>query len=157
APAGAAEEFAFYHENVMGTSLELRLQADQAEAARRAEDRVLTTIDRLAAIFSGYNPKSELSRWQAALPASGPVPVSPALLGVLAACDQWRAQSQGAFDPRVEALTRLWSSRASQNRTPTGAELAGASTLMSRPAWRLDPAARTAERLSDCPLSLNAI
>ena len=28
---------------------------------------------------------------------------------------------------------------------------------MSRPAWRLDPEAGTAERLTDCPLSLNAI
>ena len=28
---------------------------------------------------------------------------------------------------------------------------------MSQPAWRLDPASRTAERLSDCPLSLNGI
>ena len=28
---------------------------------------------------------------------------------------------------------------------------------MARPAWRLDPALRTAERLSDCPLSLNGI
>ena len=28
---------------------------------------------------------------------------------------------------------------------------------MSRPAWRLDPIARTAERTSACPISLNAI
>ena len=29
--------------------------------------------------------------------------------------------------------------------------------LMAPPAWKLDPATRTAERLSDCPLSLNGI
>src|SRR5207248_11690924 len=46
---------------------------------------------------------------------------------------------------------------AARNRTPTAEELTGARALMSRPAWRLDPAARTAERLSDCPLSLDAI
>ena len=28
---------------------------------------------------------------------------------------------------------------------------------MNRPAWQLDPASGTAERLSDCPLSLNGI
>src|SRR4051794_26255790 len=33
-PSAAADDFAFHHENVMGTSLELRVVADHAEAAR---------------------------------------------------------------------------------------------------------------------------
>ena len=45
--ARAAEEYAFYHENVMGTSLELRVHAGSREAAQEAEDRVLREIDRL--------------------------------------------------------------------------------------------------------------
>ena len=49
----------------MGTSMELRLSADSEELARRAEDRVLREIDRLSAIFSGYDPTSEFSRWMA--------------------------------------------------------------------------------------------
>ena len=63
----------FYHENVLGTSLELCVRADGPESARRAEHRVLTEIDRLAAIFSGYDSTSEFSRWQAAPgdPAAG--------------------------------------------------------------------------------------
>ncbi|MBX6316430.1 MAG: FAD:protein FMN transferase, partial [Isosphaeraceae bacterium] len=152
---GAAEEFPFYHENVMGTSLELRVQAESAEAARWAEQRVLREIDRLSAIFSGYDPASEFSRWQANAP--GGVQVSPELFEVLQASDHWRARSGGAFDPRVEALTRLWSACAQQDRTPTADELAEAKALMSRDAWRLDPVDRTAQRLSECPLSLNAI
>jgi FAD:protein FMN transferase len=154
-PAVAAEDFAFYHENVLGTSLELRVRADDAAAARRAEDRVLREIDRLAAIFSGYDPASEFSRWQAA--PAGPVKVSPELFEVLRASDDWRARSGGAFEPGVEALSRLWSRCAAQGRPPTPEELAGAKALMARPAWRLDPGSRTAERLSGAPLSLNAI
>ena len=153
--AGAADDFVFYHENVMGTSLELGVRADDAEAARRAEGRVLREIDRLAAIFSGYDPASEFRRWQAT--SRSPTKVSPELFEVLQASDRWRDESGGAFDPRVQALTRLWSRCAAQGRTPTAEELAGAKALMGRPAWRLDPAARTAERLSDCPLSLDAI
>ena len=61
---GSENDFAFYHENVMGTSLELRVRADSRAAAQGAEERVLREIDRLAAIFSGYDPASELSRWQ---------------------------------------------------------------------------------------------
>ena len=49
----------------MGTSLELRVLADDRESARLAEDRVLGEIDHLALIFSAYDSASEFSRWQA--------------------------------------------------------------------------------------------
>jgi thiamine biosynthesis lipoprotein ApbE len=154
-PTAAADDFAFYHENVMGTSLELHVKADDPAAARRAEARVLGEIDRLSAVFSGYDPSSEFSRWQSA--QVGPVKVSPELFEVLRASDHWREATGGAFDPRVEALSRLWAAAARRDRLPTVDEQAAAKALMSRPAWRLDPGALTAERLSDGPLSLNAI
>jgi FAD:protein FMN transferase len=154
-PAVAADDFAFFHENVMGTSLELRVRADGPEAARWAEDRVLREIDRLAGIFSGYDASSEFSRWQSG--ARVPTKVSPELFEVLRASDHWRTASGGAFDPRVQALSRLWSRCAGQGRTPSPGELAGAKALMARPAWRLDPESRAAERRTDCPLTLNAI
>jgi thiamine biosynthesis lipoprotein ApbE len=155
--ATPAEDFAFYHENVMGTSLELKVRAEDLEAARWAEDRVLNEIDRASMIFSGYDPASEFSRWQATTPAQGPVLVSPELFEVLAACDTWRTASGGAFDPRVQILSQLWSRAATQKRLPTTVELDAAVALLRPPAWRLDPARRTAQRLSACPLSLNAI
>ena len=68
-PFAIAGDYEFYHENVMGTSLELKVRADNLEAARWAEDRVLREIDRASAIFSGYDPASEFSRWQATSPA----------------------------------------------------------------------------------------
>ena len=61
--AGPGTEFAFFHENVLGTSLECGY-AESRAAAQAAEERVLREIDRLAAIFNGYDPASELSRWQ---------------------------------------------------------------------------------------------
>jgi hypothetical protein len=57
----------------------------------------------------------------------------------------------------VQALSRVWSEAARLDRTPAPAELAAASTRGARPAWRLDPAAGTADRLSDAPLTLDAI
>jgi thiamine biosynthesis lipoprotein ApbE len=153
--ARAAEEFVYYHENVMGTSLELRVRADSEEAARWAEDRVLGEIDRLSRIFSGYDPKSEFSRWQST--SNVPTKLSAELFELLQASDDWRAKSGGAFDPRVESLTRLWSSFARKDRMPSTEELASAKALMSSPAWRLEAAAGTAEHLTSCPLTLNAI
>lgn len=153
--AGAAENYAFYHENVMGTSLELRVLADSAEAADWAEQQVLRTIDRLAGQFSGYDPASALSRWQSG--PKVPVRVPDELFEVLQASDHWRHLSGGAFDVRAEALTRVWSRCATENRKPTETELARVKALMRQDAWRLDPAQRTAERVSDCPISLNGI
>jgi FAD:protein FMN transferase len=154
-PLVASTSFAFYHENVLGTSLELHVQADSPEAARQAERRVLAEIDRLALIFSGYDRTSEFSRWQAA-PTTA-VRVSAELYEVLFASDYWQTRSQGAFDPRVEVLSRLWARCAQLGRLPTDGETTAAMGLLAAPAWRLDSVAHTAERLSDCPLSLNGI
>ena len=140
---------------MLGTSLELCVRADNEEAARSAEARVLGEIDRLAAVFSGYDASSEFRRWQGTI--DQPTKVSPELFELLRASDRWREQSDGAFDPRVQALTELWSRCARLDRLPTADELAGAKALMARPAWRLDAAAGTAEHLTACPLSLNSI
>ena len=153
--AFAAEEFAFFHENVLGTSLELRVKATSHDAAVRAEGRVLREIDRLNGIFSGYDASSEFRRWQASL--NVPVRVSPELLAVLKDADHWRGASAGAFDPRVEELSRLWREGVEQGQTPTPEALAEARKLMAAPAWRIDEQARTVVRLSNCPLTLNAI
>jgi FAD:protein FMN transferase len=152
---GSEPEFAFYHENVMGTSLELRVRAENRMAAAAAENRVLQEIDRLSAIFSGYDPASELSRWQERRLA--PHNISAELLEVLQSCDTWIERTGGAFDPRTEALTRLWSRCAQLGRRPTSDELIRVRAIMRPPAWKLDLATRRAERLSDCPLSLNGI
>jgi FAD:protein FMN transferase len=153
--APAARDYEFRHENVLGTSLELCVRADTEEAARSAEARALGEIDRLAAVFSGYDASSEFRRWQGTI--GQPTKVSPELFELLNACDRWRERSGGAFDPRVQALTELWSRCARLDRLPTADELAGARAFMARPAWRLAAAAGTAEHLTACPLSLNSI
>jgi len=151
----ATGDYAFFHDDVMGTSLELSVRADDASAARRAEGRVLREIDRLAAIFSNHDPASEFRRWQAA--PAGPRKVSAELFEVLAESDSWRERSGGAFEPRVQALAGLWAEAARRDRPPGRAELAAAAPPAGRPAWRLDSAAGTAERLADAPLTLDAI
>lgn len=150
-----ARDHEFAHDNVLGTSLELCVRADTEQAARGAEARALAEIDRLAAVFSGYDASSEFRRWQATL--DRPTKVSPELFELLEATDRWRERSGGTFDPRVQALTELWSRSAKLDRLPTADEQSKAKALMARPAWRLDPGAATAERLTACPLSLNSI
>ncbi|MFO0958975.1 MAG: FAD:protein FMN transferase [Isosphaeraceae bacterium] len=153
--AALADDFAFYHDNVLGTSMELKVDADRFETAREAESAVLAEIDRLAAIYSGYDPSSEFAKWSRE--PRGPVSISPELFGTLQASDRWRELSRGAFDPRAESLARPWSRAAQTGRLPADEEICQALEALSQPAWRLHPATATAERTSDAPISLNAI
>lgn len=154
-PAWEVGDFDFHHENVMGTSLELWVRADQDVEARRAEGRVLAEIDRLSALLSTYDPASEFSRWQAA--SVGPVETSSELFEVLRTSDVWRDRTGGAFDPRVQVLTEIWARASRIDRTPSREELSAAVAGMRSAAWRLDGGARTVERLGGHPLNLNAI
>jgi thiamine biosynthesis lipoprotein ApbE len=155
APAGAAELFTRFREDVLGTTLELRILADDGAAADRAEVAVLAEVSRLARIASSYDPASELMRWQGRRGAMQPA--SAELLGLLQAADGWRERSGGAFEPRVQALTALWSRCAAAGRTPTDAERAAVTSRFVDAPWRLDAAAGTAACLTDLPLSFNAI
>ena len=154
-PIHAAEDFVYHHENVMGTSLECHVKADSLAAATWAEKTILEEIDRLSLIFSGYDQASAFSRWSAQPNIS--IKVDPELLEVLHASDEWSQRSGGAFDPRVETLTQLWVRSAKANRVPSSSEIEQALTTMHPAAWKLDVKAGTAERLTSCPITLNAI
>jgi thiamine biosynthesis lipoprotein len=55
--------FAFGHECVLGTSLDLQFAADSAADAALAEEMVLSEIDRLRRVLSTWDPDSEASRF----------------------------------------------------------------------------------------------
>ncbi len=147
--------FSFHHENVLGTSFELHVRSVGAAAAGQAETVALAEIDRLARIFSSYSPDSEFSRWQRTRGEA--VAVSPELFSVLAASDRWQAASQGAFNPGAEAFSQLWRAAGAKDTVPPATELAATALRVGQPAWRLSPTARTAEHLTDVPLTLNAL
>ncbi|MDR3737727.1 MAG: DUF2271 domain-containing protein [Terracidiphilus sp.] len=142
----------FHHEHILGTSLELSMRAANLADAERAEAAVLATFDRDDARLSTWRADSEVSRW--AKTRFEPVAVSPELYDVLAAFDTWRQRTGGALDASVEAATRLWQSATAEGRVPTDHEIAVAVEAMQQPHWTLDPAHRTATRVSDVPLAL---
>ena len=140
----------FHHENVLGTSLELKLIGGSGADAGRAESAVLNEIDRLGAILSTWDSKSEVSRW--ARTFGQPVRVSPELLEVLGLFDQYRGQSRGALDASAETATRLWK----RGAVPAAEELTAAVAEMRQQHWSLDPGRQTATHLSTAPLALNS-
>src|SRR4249919_1742623 len=78
------------YENVLGTSLALKVGASSRVAADRAQLAVLGEISRHSRILSSWDSDSEFSRW---LRSQGqPVRVSPELFDVLGLFDQWRVR-----------------------------------------------------------------
>jgi thiamine biosynthesis lipoprotein ApbE len=147
-----AGSFTFYHEHVLGTSLELKVRAVNLTQAHRAEAAALAEIDRQDRILSAWRQDSEFSRWVAT--RFQPVPVSPELFSVLAAFEHWRQQTEGALDPSAEAAIRLWRTALAEGRQPSQTEIAEVREAMAQQHWQLDATHQTATRITEVPLAL---
>jgi thiamine biosynthesis lipoprotein len=146
--------YVFQYENVVGTSLEIKVAASSEAQSEKAEQAVLTEIDREAHILSSWDPDSEFSKWFRTM--DEPVQVSPELFEVFSLFDKWRGLTSGALDPSAEVITRVWKRAATENRLPSQAELDAAVASVHRVHWLLDPVNRTATHTSDAPLALNS-
>jgi thiamine biosynthesis lipoprotein len=155
--AGIKENTQLYvshFENVLGTSMELKVMAASQKDASNAETASMKEIARLAKILSAYDANSEFSRW---LRTEGqPIHVSAELFEVLTLFDQWRLKSGGALDASAEVIGKLWKTAASQQRLPAKEELDMAVAEVRQPHWKLDAATQTATHLSHAPLMLNS-
>jgi thiamine biosynthesis lipoprotein len=148
------EPYEFHYENVLGTSLEIKVVAASSTQSEAAEQTVLAEIEREAHILSSWDPQSEFSNW---FGTSGqPVRISPELFEVLGLFDQWRELTHGALDASAETITRAWKRAAAEKRMPTPDELSAAVAGVQKVHWRLDPANRTATHTSDTPLAMNS-
>ena len=143
-----------HYENVLGTSLELKVLTVSPAASDKAERAVLNEISRLSSILSGYDPKSEFSRWMRT--SNTPQQISPELFEVLGLFDAWRQRTDGALDASAEIITKLWKQAAVRGQVPSRDELSAAVSRVRQQHWRLDSANRTATHLSDAPLMLNS-
>lgn len=132
---GLAADFEFHHENVLGTSLELKIQTSHETDARRAEAIVLEEIQRLTSVLSTWVQDSEISRLLAS--PAGTHAVSVDLHTVLGHADAWQAETHGAFNPRVQVLSQLWSEAEKRQQKPDAAALEKALQDMREPAWEL--------------------
>ena len=142
------------YENVLGTSLELKIAAMSAQQAARAEDAALAEIDRLNHILSSYDSTSEFCRWMKA--DKKPVTVSPELYEVLSLFEQWRLKSKGALDAAAETVSKVWAEAAKKNRLPPPGDIAGAVEAVRQPHYMLNKQNHTVTRLSDASLILNS-
>lgn len=146
--------YQFDHENVIGTSLQLKIIASSEQIAEDAEQIALQEIDRLANILSTYDSNSEVSLWMKTKDSD--VKVSSELFDVLQLFDWWKTRTSGTLTAAIGPASQLWRNAESLRRLPATDELDAAIAKINIKQWSLNVAARTASHLSDQPLVLNS-
>ncbi len=97
----------------MGTRIEIRLWADDAEAGRRLVAAGMAEMDRIEALMSTYRDDSEISAVNRGA-AAAPVAVSPELGGLVRRALELSVLTGGAFDITYESVGRYYDYRARQ-------------------------------------------
>jgi thiamine biosynthesis lipoprotein len=103
---------------VMGTSLEIHVEAADRNQALAASERAVAAIEAAEDRLSTWRDDSELAR----LNSGQAVPLSPALAADLEEAQRCREETDGAFDPAVGRLVQAWGLR-SGGRRPDPEEL----------------------------------
>lgn len=146
--SSSSREFSFHYDHILGTSLDAWGSASDPATVERT---VLAEIERLRAVFSLYDPASELSQ----LNRADAFRASPDLLTVLREYEYWQRVSNGACNPRVGELVRLWKDAERDGVEPDPADLDDLARAIASPAWRRDGS--RVHRFSNHTLDLNSI
>lgn len=94
----------FHRDHVLGTSLDVIVMGSSKQDAQKAFTAIENEVARLDKILSTWRDDSEISQ----LNKNKSIQASSELFEVIAACEQIRHQSCGAFDARLGQLIALW-------------------------------------------------
>lgn len=138
-------------EPLIGTRVDLTIEAHSETQAQAAEQLVLEEMVRLEDVFSVFRPASELCLWR-----SGRADASVELAEVLAAAERWWRISAGAFNPGAGGLREVWMDAARQGHAPDGLTIVSAVESLARLPFTVDGSG--VHRLGDCShIDLNAV
>jgi thiamine biosynthesis lipoprotein len=138
----------------MGSEFRFVLYAASADLAKTAAQAAFAEVGRLDRMLSDFDPQSELSRLgRDAVGEAGTV-VSKDLFEVLERAQQCAKSSDGAFDPTVGPVVKLWRRARRQKQLPDAEALATALRSVGHEKVRLDPATHTV-RLSAMDMQLD--
>ena len=144
-PAASARcEFQQPH---MGTLFTVTLYATNEVFARAAADAAFAKVAVLNQMMTDYDPESELMRL-CRQPVGQPVRVSAELFEVLVEARRLAELSEGAFDPTIGPVVRLWRRARRTEVLPTPEQLAHARESVGWQKFALDAKSQTVTLLA---------
>jgi thiamine biosynthesis lipoprotein len=147
-----------FSEMLMGMPFRAVVYAPDEQSANRAVTAAFRRILELNAVCSDYDADSELNRLCATAGTRNQVPISPDLFRVLSASQQLARATEGAFDPTVGPLTRLWRRSRKSRKLPDPAVLSQARQTVGWQSLVLDADHQTATlKLPKMQLDLGGI
>jgi FAD:protein FMN transferase len=109
----------------MGTVLTVKVRTADKDFAGKAAGRAREEVQRIEKIFNPRKPESEISRLSDSRGSGSQVPLSPDMSRVLTAALRVTRISNGAFDPALCDLSKLWgfSEEIKRTHVPDSAEI----------------------------------
>jgi len=127
----------------MAVPIQIVLYASDLESARAAATAAFDRIAQLNTIMSDYDETSQLRRLCQSAGSGAAVKVGDELWDVLSRAVDLAELSEGAFDPTVGPVVRLWRRARRQRELPSPARLAAARELVGYRMLVLDRQQRT--------------
>lgn len=122
-------EVVTWHGRALGAPATLILHHPDRAAAERLLARAAVEVDRLESVFSLYRTDSALSE----LNRTGALAVPPPeLVAVLDDCRRFHARTEGAFDPTIQPLWRLYAAHFAAGGDPAGPPAAALAEARAR-------------------------
>ncbi len=111
--------FIFASEGILGTSMDVFLQADTADQANDCHRQIQDEIERLRRVLSTYDPKSEISQYINAATARPlqRLGLTDDLNNILQAYTLWQSRTQNALHINMASVISLWKTTPNPTRT----------------------------------------
>jgi thiamine biosynthesis lipoprotein len=116
------KESVTYTRTLMGTVIQLTIMEGEPARFDEAAEAAFSEISRLEAIFSSYRDDSDVSRINAAAGRTL-VEIRPETIEVLRKALYMAALSQGAFNPAIGALGKVWGPSGEKGVVPAEDEI----------------------------------
>jgi thiamine biosynthesis lipoprotein len=139
---GMAQERFDFESTQMATRFRISMHAESREKAEIAAAAAFARVSALTAIFSDYEPESELSKLNRT-PRGQPFKASAELYDIISLANRISLLTDGAFDITCGNLTRLWRRTRDQKKLPPPERLATAIAATDWGHVMLDPRTKT--------------
>ncbi len=135
------EKYSFERE-LMATRFTIVCYTDDPAAAKKAAETAFAIGDKVNAVASDYLEDSELNQLSSKS-INTPVQASPLLFDLLDYSRNMADSTQGAFDPTLGPLTKLWRETRNRKRLPEPEKLEIARMSVGWKHFTLDPKTRS--------------